>query len=265
MGTLQPQNGRQPCYAQLYIYDEQAALAARNSRNPNLDHVTMGELQDMLIANNPFVPLYKQAYQVMCDSPDESQPNLQMTIVLEQGADRRRYNLPTVDEVAAIIPGTGEEDINHHRDIVLRYKDGNTKHISHIHPLYHPLHYVLLFPKGDQGWHKDIDIVPPAEGAARSLHVSQRCYFAFRLHPRPIEPSDLFRGGRLLQQYMVDAWASVEDSVLFWVRNNQKTIRSDLYDGLRDALRHDPDLHLGERGKRIVLPASHPGNARHMY
>jgi len=65
MGALHPRDGRQPAYAQLYIYDDQAALAARNNRNPNLNHVLMAELQDMLIANNPFVPLYKQAYQIM--------------------------------------------------------------------------------------------------------------------------------------------------------------------------------------------------------
>jgi hypothetical protein len=57
-----------------------------------------------------------------------------------------------VDEVAAIMPGTGEEDVDYNRDIVLCYKHGHTKFISHIHPLYHPLHYVLLFPKGDQGF-----------------------------------------------------------------------------------------------------------------
>ena len=123
----------------------------------------------------------------------------------------------------------------------------------------------MLFPNGDQGWHRHIEIVEPEEGAVRSKYVSQRCYFAFRLHPRPMEPSDLFRGGRLLQQYMVDAWASIEDSELHWVRNNQKTIRSDLYDGLRDALRHDQNVQLGERGKCIILLASHPGSTRHMY
>jgi hypothetical protein len=125
----------------------------------------MDELQDMLIANNPFVPLDKQAYQIMCDSPAESEPNLRMTIVLEQGADRHRYNLPTVDEVATIIPGTGEENVDLHRDIVFRYKHGGIKNISHLHPLYHPLHYVLLFPKGDQGWHRQIETVQPQDGA----------------------------------------------------------------------------------------------------
>jgi hypothetical protein len=146
-------------------YDEHTALATHNSCNPNLDHVLVGELQDMLNTNNPFVPLYKQAYQIMRESPAESKPNLQMTIVLEQEADCRWYNLPTIDEVAAIIPGTGEENVDYKRDIVLHYKHGGTKPISHLHPLYHPLHYVMLFPMGDQGWHRWIKTVQLEHGA----------------------------------------------------------------------------------------------------
>ena len=87
MGSLLPRDGRQPAYAQLYIYDDQAALAAGNLRNPNLDPYLMGELQQMLITNNPFVPLYKQAYQIMQESPPELQSNLQMSLVLQQGDD----------------------------------------------------------------------------------------------------------------------------------------------------------------------------------
>ena len=121
MGALVPREGQQPSYAQLYIYDDQAALAARTNRNSNLDPFLMGELQQMLIANNPFVPLYKQAYQIMQERPPELQSNLQMNLVLQQGDNRRRYNLPTVDEVAAIIPGTDEEDTDYNRDIILCY------------------------------------------------------------------------------------------------------------------------------------------------
>ena len=64
---------------------------------------------------------------------------------------------------------------------------------------------------------------------------------------------------------MVKAWASIEDSKLHWYKTHQKEIRSDLYDGLRDAFRHDPDIDLGQRGKRIILPSGHPGSTRHMY
>ena len=75
----------------------------------------------MLIENNPFVPLYKQAYQIMQERPPELQSNLQMNLVWQQGDDHCQYNLPMVDEVAAIISGTGEEDVDYNRDIVLHY------------------------------------------------------------------------------------------------------------------------------------------------
>ena len=225
----------------------------------------MGKLQDMLNANNPLVPLYKQAYEIMHDSPPELQQNLQMAIFLQQWEDHCRYNLPTVDEVATIIPGTGEEDVDCNRDIVLHYKHGGLCNITHLHPLYAPLHYVPLFPNSDQGWHMQIEIIPLERGNIRSKHIPQRCYFAFHLYPRPMQPSDLFKGGRLFQQYVVDAWTSIEDSKLYWYRTHQKEIRSDLYDGLKDAFRHDPDIDLGQRGKHIVLPSSHPSSTCHMY
>ena len=265
MGALQQTEGRRPSYAQLYIYDQQAALAFRNSRNANLDHVVMGELQEMLNAVNPFVPLYRQAYQIMQETPPQLQANLSVAIVLEPGEDRRRYNLPTVDEVAAIIPGHGEEEVDENRQIALRYKNGGLWFMSHLHPLYSPLHYVLLFPKGDQGFHNKIPVVEQEGVSVRSPHVSQRCYYTFRLHPRPMEPSDLFRGGRLFQQYVVDAWASIEQSELNWVMKNQKTIRADLYHGLRDAMRDAEGVDMSNMGRRIVLPSSHPGSSRHMY
>jgi hypothetical protein len=87
MEMLHPQEGQQPSYAQLNIYDEQATLSARNSHNTNLNHGLMGELQDMLNANNPFVPLYMQAYQIIHESPPEMQANIHMSIVLQPEDD----------------------------------------------------------------------------------------------------------------------------------------------------------------------------------
>ena len=84
MGALVPQHGQQPVYSQLYINNNQATLAAHNNRNSNLDPFLMGELQDMLIANNPYVPLHKQAHQMTQETPPELQSNLQMTLVLQQ-------------------------------------------------------------------------------------------------------------------------------------------------------------------------------------
>ena len=133
----------------------------------------------MLNMVNPFVPLHKQAYRIMQEAPPDLQPNIRVSIVLQLGDDRRRYNLPTVNEVAAIMPGSGEEDVDYNRDIVLRYTHGGLRHISHLNPLYHPLHYVLLFPNGDQGYHTHIQTAESEDDTGRSKHVTQRCYFAF--------------------------------------------------------------------------------------
>ena len=40
------------------------------------------------------------------------------------------------------------------------------------------------------------------------------------------------QGGRLLQQYIVDAVSSMEESRLLWMRNNQKILRAKVYKGL---------------------------------
>jgi hypothetical protein len=68
----------------------------------------------------------------------------------------------------------------------------------------------------------------------------------------------------LFQQYVCDAWASVEQSNLTWIVNNQKKIRAELYSGLQDRVAQDPDLNLADVGRNIVLLLSHSGSHHHM-
>ena len=58
----------------------------------------------------------------------------------------------------------------------------------------------------------------------------------------------IFRGGRLLQECVVDAWASCEQSALNWARFHQKELRPDLYQSLRDATSNvdGVDANIGE-------------------
>lgn len=53
---------------------------------------------------------------------------------------------------------------------------------------------------------------------------------------RPGDENPLLRGGRLLQQYVVDTYVKIESQKLRWVRSNQDKIRSAIYQGLRDSL-----------------------------
>ncbi|KIM61624.1 hypothetical protein SCLCIDRAFT_121772, partial [Scleroderma citrinum Foug A] len=106
-------------------------------------------------------------------------------------------------------------------EIVLCLQGGRLQRISHLHS-YSTLHYILLFPQGEEGWHLNIPLqqIYPT----RSKSVTQILYYAYHLHTQPpqIEPINIFHGGRLFQQYVCDAWASVEQSKLTWVFHNQK-------------------------------------------
>jgi hypothetical protein len=54
----------------------------------------------------------------------------------------------------------------------------------------------------------------------------------------------LHLAGRLLQQWCVDQYAKIELDRLNFIRANQKTIRADLYSGLRDSIAAN-DAHEG--------------------
>jgi len=58
--------------------------------------------------------------------------------------------VPTADEVAALTVGDGSEVVNR-RDVVLVQQAGPFQRISKLHVEYMALHYLLLFPYGEDG------------------------------------------------------------------------------------------------------------------
>ena len=232
-GSLLPENSENESYAQIYIHDPTAQLEMRQRSNQNLNPIIMANLQAMLHEINPYVLLYRQAYHIMHERPPDAQQDATVRLRAERHQDLRRYNLPNAnEEVAAIIPGDGSEERSNHRDIILHLSGGGLTRISYLHPSYSSLHYVLLFPYGEDGWHTDIPAQPGPDGQRRSAKVSQRAYYAHRLHARPGIQPVLFWGGKLFQQYVVDAWASIEQNLLNWVRFHQKELKADVYQGL---------------------------------
>ena len=147
MGSLLPNNiVDEPSFAQLYVHDPLIQLGIRERHNPNLHPIIMSELHAMIHDTHPYVPLFKQSFMIMAKKPPEEAHNVQVNLHVEHSADQRRYNLPTADEIAAIVPGDGSEDRKNDRDIILHLRSGGLRQISHLHPHYASLHYVCFFP-----------------------------------------------------------------------------------------------------------------------
>ena len=138
----------------------------------------MQVLQDMLHCHHPGVQLYKTTFELTRDMPPEHQCII--ALHFDETCDRRRYNLTTAssNKIAASIPGSGDEATAGH-DIILHRKAGEgLKRISELHPFYPALHYVLLFPTGQLGWHPQLEYGNGAEANdeenASSHHLDRR-------------------------------------------------------------------------------------------
>ncbi len=63
--------------------------------------------------------------------------------------------MPTADEVTALMVRDGYEAVDRH-DVILAEQVGPFQRISKLHVGYMALHYPLLFPYGEDGWHPNI-------------------------------------------------------------------------------------------------------------
>ncbi|KAJ7588758.1 hypothetical protein C8J56DRAFT_1049677 [Mycena floridula] len=130
IAPLMPREGSTASYAQLYIHDPAEANRIRNEHNnqnnidPTVHSAIFAELQNTLHATHPYIPLFKQAFQILREKPAHLHKDVQVRLRLTEDNDAHRYNLPTVDEIAAVIPGSGEEKIYNGHEILLRLNGG---------------------------------------------------------------------------------------------------------------------------------------------
>lgn len=232
MGSLLPEEGTDPVYAQLYFYSSAEANAARMRRNQGqgrhnnmagLNAEVMGILDNVLRQHHAYVRIFKTAFERLRDQQRDhpNAPSEVYTIIrCEEGTDARRYNAPTAEEVAVILPGDGSIQTDS-RDLILQYRNGPQamKRIREINGSYQPSVYVLLFPYGENGWHPYIPLNLPAadvdhEQEERDVGeeepnqtdetnhrktVTVLEYYAYRLHQRATDSLHIIRAGNLLQ------------------------------------------------------------------
>jgi len=245
----------------------------RHAVMPSLDPTTLDQLLTMMYNINPYVEMFKMARDMM--AIEGAPMDLKLCLIASRTKDARRYNVPTVDEVVALMVGDGSEAVNRH-DVVLAQQAGPFQRISELHVGYMALHYPLLFPYGEDGWHLNIPLNSVVIGAdldedhageselqRKHCKVIMAEFYGYRLQHRDTNGIGSLRGDRLRHQYIVDAYAAIEQSRLKYLRLNKKKLCVDLYQGFQDAIAVGDNSAVAI-GQRIILPFSFTVGPRHM-
>ena len=221
----------------------------------------IANLKSTLDQSNPYVQTYRMIRDTILQQ--SSNPAIRLRILGKRGRDGRRYNLPTASEVAALVVGDFDAS-DFERDVVVETQSGLLQRIYVFEPPYLPLHYPLLFPRGEDGFRKDIPFNEEHDpNSTKREFISQKEWIAYKIQQRSLDQSTILFSKRLLQQFLVDTFSIVESSRLQYIRLHQKELRAEMYKGLTDAIlrgENDPT----QCGRRIVLPATFVGGARYM-
>lgn len=140
-----------PGFAQIYICDPDEQINIRSSLSGGLDQDITWELQEMLFIQNPLARIYRRAADMLQNEPDN---DFSITFHSDRSSTRGhrgQFLRPAKGEIAAVVP-IYSSNITPYRDIVIHRQGHGLIHIDELHPLYDPLHYVLMFPRGEQGW-----------------------------------------------------------------------------------------------------------------
>ena len=205
----------------------------------------------MLHQHNNYAPALRLALAMA-----RGVPNCQIVLSAEnrpRSEHERRFNVPIGREVAVLVPN----EIRGRRDIVVHERGGPLFRINELSRQYDPMLYVLLHPRGTDGWSIELK---------NARGVTMRQYAAFHMRYRPGHFNLIPRGGRLYQQYLVDTQVKVETDRLCYVRDHQdgfNGFRAETIRGVRDALA-DGEEQGRAVGRRVVLPASVTGSPRYM-
>ncbi|XP_061993673.1 uncharacterized protein LOC133711585 [Rosa rugosa] len=207
--------------------------------NESLHRDVVETIQEILNRHNPFVRTLHHLVQ------REDLETCRL-IIREQPANQRQYSLSSKSQVAAVIVGADDAENLKGRDIVVQTRQGQLLNVQDCAGYYDPLQYPLLLPYGTYGWD-----VNSRNNDGKKLTC--RDYYAYILQIRPHDESILLRGGRLLQQYVVDNYVKIETQKLRWIRNNQDTLRREFYNGLQDSLNAGENNAEGEKFYLRVL------------
>lgn len=157
-GSLLPLPDSDHQFLQIYfIGNTDDEVNRRCAINPITKREIVQPLQSLFHQHNDLIRLFKTAIEQM---PSDTHKVVIRADKAPVDEHARRYNAPTINEIAIVIVGDQFES----RDIVLHRRNDRLQRVSETHRSYDALQYPILFWQGEDGYHFNIKMINPTNG-----------------------------------------------------------------------------------------------------
>ncbi|KAL7074608.1 hypothetical protein ACQ4LE_005793 [Meloidogyne hapla] len=286
-----------PSFSQLYILDANEALNLRTQNSicggDRVNPETLKKLDALLRTLHPFAKVYKNfhsQYQAILekDGPD-SVKKFRLTLLEERDAPApvkdkslhtRQVNLPQEKSLFSV--WTESDEPPQLKGIYITDLQGSLFQLPAYHPMTDTLCYPLLFPNGDDGFHKNVPFVritkPPTNDdenssnersddeleidPSRKNFTTLRDYIRYRLAIRQSDsPHNIWSaGGGLSQKIVLDYAARIDAEVASFLRKPEFNLRATLPENVLKHLAKDANLEsVDQLGSVIFFHKNNPG------
>ncbi|VEN61445.1 unnamed protein product, partial [Callosobruchus maculatus] len=190
-GSLLPMPDSEYKFLQIYFMgDSSRQVDQRCAHNNTVKRPIVEQLQIFFHQHNALVALFTTALDRM---PSDNHKIVIRADKTPVGQHTRRFNAPTIDEVAIVVVGDSSEN----RDIVLHRRNDQLQRVSETHRSYDALQYPILFWQGEDGYHFSMKMINPITGAETNKKVSSMNYYSYRLMVRENEENHILKCRRL--------------------------------------------------------------------
>ena len=266
MGSLLPEEGEKPRFAQVYILDPSQQSTQRieiMNISTKLSPREVTKMKDLLELvqkvvqqHNPYVKDIMQVLEIPEDQLEKGKIIISAK-AKPKNAHSRVYNEQVnLNELSIVL----NEEAHEKHDFVINLRGGGQSIIHDLNPKAMPLHFTLLFLEGTHGWSTELK-----HANNPNKRVTAREWFCFHTHVRNTVSDYLFRAGRLFQEWILNAWITCETQNLKFLYHNQPLLRADSYQNVQDYVNarinqencQDPAEQENSVGRLVKMPSSY--------
>ncbi|PWA53339.1 hypothetical protein CTI12_AA445900 [Artemisia annua] len=174
-----PENGSDPRFLQLYLYDTDHEVDNRlnhftNGGTTNLRRDVVEGLIRVLDEHNALVQLFRTARDKLWEA---DVPEFKVRLFSVVGS--AQHELPTTDCIGAIVFEDGPQTESEF-DIIIESHSGEPQRVNKLHPCYMAFQLPLLFIYGEQGYHMGLRLLDVGGADTdEDKRITMNAYYAY--------------------------------------------------------------------------------------